>query len=82
MSSVRAAASSCGSSRISTARAPIRLYGRATVVSLGRMWSAISTRLSNPITAMSSGIRRPASRMVSYAPMAIQSLPQKRAVGG
>ena len=66
--------------RSSTAAAPMRWMGCATVVRGTRRSAAIGTS-SNPTTEMSRGISRPASNIARMAPMAMASLMQKRAVG-
>ena len=52
------------------------------VVSGGRHASAITSQLSKPTSATSSGTRRPDSRSVSATPRAIWSLPQNTASNG
>src|SRR6516225_868637 len=51
----------------------------STVVSGGPLAAAMTSQLSKPTSAMSSGTRLPASRTVSATPRAISSLPQKMA---
>ncbi len=63
---------------ISAARRPLCTAGLATVVSGGTAWAAIGMS-SNPTTATSSGMRRPASRSAVMTPNATVSLPQKTA---
>ena len=53
----------------------------STLVSGGRAASAITSQLSKPTTATSSGTASPISRSASTAPRAIWSLPQKSASG-
>ena len=51
----------------------------STLVSGGRVASAITSQLSKPTTATSSGTAMPRSRSASTTPRAIWSLPQKSA---
>src|SRR4051812_36462109 len=60
---------------------PISRNGREIVVSAGRRKFEMISWLSNPTTAISPGMLRPASRMASYAPIASRSLAQKMPSG-
>jgi hypothetical protein len=51
----------------------------STVVSGGRQAAAMTSQLSKPTSATSSGTLRPTSRSASAAPRAIWSFPQKTA---
>lgn len=51
----------------------------STVVSGGRHAAAMTSQLSKPTSATSSGTRRPVSLIASAAPRAIWSFPQKTA---
>jgi hypothetical protein len=51
----------------------------STLVSRGREPPIITSQLSNPMTATSSGTRRPSSRSASSTPRAIWSLPHSSA---